>query len=476
MKFGPLFSLMRLQLLCAAALLLSACGNRFEVKRANDAYQQALALGDVQGQRRALLLLTRADDGVSDYWIELAKIDLQLGLYGDAYAHFSRAHELDRTAVMPLSMMTELAVINGRVDVAEDHLKDLLVIAPNDRAVSVARGFTALRQGNFAEAQKNVDALLAQSERDSVASILQTRLMVAQKKFPEAIAFLNRKIMLNPKDGALLRSLSAIQRFLGDWSKASDPDLKLWQLSEASSIPAAERVVSDALRANNVGLAKQVTEHVMLNSNNRDQVAGLLSAWADFGRGASPPAVTGGREFPDHSKIAFAQYLNDVGRPDEALAILGANPRPLDDRANGDFNAVFAQSMMLKGQLQPARRILDRLLSNEPDDAVALSARAMLFSKIGDHRAALIDAQRLVASYDTVAKYRVLLAQTYKASQDGRGAERTLWDGYRDLPGDETLYNAVQQVLAARKDGDGLARLKEEYDAERFSRLMKELA
>ena len=179
---------------------------------------------------------------------------------------------------------------------------------------------------------------------------------------------------------------------------------------------------------------------------------------------------------PDHSKVAFAHYLNRVGRPDQALVILGGKARPLNNRANGDFNAVFAEALFLKGQTQPARQLLDRILSEEPDDIVALSARSRLLSKIGDHRAATIDAQRLVASYDTIADYRVLLAQIYTANRDTRAAERTLWDGYRDLAGNETLYNAVRQILTARGDNDGLARLKQEYDEERFSRLMKELA
>ena len=148
----------------------------------------------------------------------------------------------------------------------------------------------------------------------------------------------------------------------------------------------------------------------------------------------------------------------------------------MDSRGNVDFNAVFAESLFLKGQVSPARQMLDRILSKWPDDAIALSARARLLSRIGDHRAATIDAQRLVASYDTVAAYRVLLAQIYKANRDTRGAERTLWDGFRDLPGDEALYEQVRRIFVARGDKDGLARLKQDFEGERFSRLTKELA
>ena len=84
MKIKTLFSAWGPKSLCAVALLISACGNQQEVRRADEAYQQALALNDINGQRRALLALTKADDGVSEYWMRLAKIDLEVGAYGDA--------------------------------------------------------------------------------------------------------------------------------------------------------------------------------------------------------------------------------------------------------------------------------------------------------------------------------------------------------------------------------------------------------
>lgn len=475
MKIRTLFSAWGPKSLCAAALLMSACGNQREVRQADEAYQRALALNDLGGQRRALLALTRADDDVSEYWLRLAQLDLQAGALGEAYGHLARAHELDRTAVAPLSMMTEIAVINGRLDLAEEHLKKLTVIAPTDRAVAVARGFAAVRQADYEKAQDNVDVLLARSPRDSVANVLQTRILVAQKKFPEAVDLLNRKLALDADNRAMLRSLAAIHRFLGNWEKAAAADLRLWRQSP-SDASLAQRLVSDALQAKNVLLASNVTKRVMTSAKVKEEVDGVLSAWAELAPNADPQLVTIAGKMPAHSRVAFAHYLNRVGRADQALAVLGRRLLPLNDRANADFNAVFAESLFLKGQAGPARQILDRILSDEADDAVALSARARLLSRTGDHRGATIDAQRLVASYGTIADYRVLLAKIYRANRDARGAERTLWDGYRDLPGDEKLYKEVQGVLVARGDKDGLARLKNDHDDERFSRLMKELA
>ena len=475
MRIRTLFSAWAPKSLCVAALLISGCGNEQKVRRADEAYQRALAVNDLGGQRIALLALTKADEDVAEYWMRLAQVDLQIGAYGDAYAHLSRAHELDRSAVAPLSMMTELAVINGQIDMAEDNLKKLVVVAPNDRAIAVARGFVALRQGNYEKAQENVDTLLAQNPRDSIANVLQTRILVAQRKFPEAVDLLNRKLAFVADDRALLKSLGAVHRYMGNWGKAAATDLKLWQLSP-SNASLARQVVIDALRAENILLATRVTQRVVESVKASEEVDSILSAWVEHAPGENSLSLTNGTSLPEHNRAAVAHYLNRIGRADQALDVLGRKVRPLDDRANVAFNAVFAEALFLKGQAQSARQLLDHILRDEPDNAVALSARARLLSRSGDHRGATIDAQRLVTSYGTISNYRVLLARIYRANRDTRGAERTLWDGYRDLPGDETLYKEVRQVLIARGDGEALSRLESVYHEEKFSRLKKELA
>ena len=464
--------------LFGAALLLSACGTQYthyKERRADEAYQQAVAANDLIGQRNALLLLTNADEDVSDYWIRLAKVELELGSYAGAYQHFSRAHELDRTDVPSLSMMTELAVINGRLDLADTHLKELLVLAPNDRAVAVARGFEALRSGNFDQAESNAQILLSQSANDSIGNVLQTRILVTQKKIPEAISLLEQKLAATPDDRAMLRSLAAVYRYLGEWPKAVPLALKLWKLSPRDPKTAAQ-AISDSLHAGDHPAALEITRRVLADAKDKDELDNVLSAWAKLTPGDGSLAAAIPANASDMTRIAFAHYLNQVGRPNQALNVLGRKSRPLGVRANVPFNAAFAEALEVRGQLQPARQMLDRILVKEGDNEVALGARARLQSAMGDHRRATIDAQRLVANYSTNPDYRLLLAKVYRASHDGRSAERTLWDGFRDLPVAESLYNEVRHILLARGDAEGVSRLDSGYQDDRFAQLLKELA
>ena len=54
------------------------------------AYQQALAAGDLVNARRALTRLTRTEQDVPEYWLELGKLQLQMGdtrrAYNSSYA------------------------------------------------------------------------------------------------------------------------------------------------------------------------------------------------------------------------------------------------------------------------------------------------------------------------------------------------------------------------------------------------------
>jgi tetratricopeptide (TPR) repeat protein len=477
MTIKTLISTARAIPLAIGVLMLAACDTKQGAQQADNAYQQALAIDDLAAQRVALLALVRAREDVSDYWIRLGQVELELGEYRDAYEHFSRAHELDRTAVLPLSMMTELAVVNGRLDFAEDHLKELAVIAPTDRAVLVARGFEALRNADYVAAQANVASLLAQSPSDSIANVLQARILVAQKRIAEAVQGHSEQRLRSPSDRAMLQSLGALHHYIGDWKKAAAVNSRAWELSQNKS-NLALRAVSDALRANEVPFARALSGRVLEASRTPEEAEALLSIWArhalDAGSGNEPPSLPLRATSP--IKVEFAHYLNRMGRPERALAMLGMDASSLGEAQDAHSKAVIAESLFLLGRHETAERLVDEALRIEPDQQVGLATRARLRSLAGDHVQAIADGQRLVASYGKSVENRLLLVDLYRKSGDLRGADRALWDGYRDFPADELLYKEVRRGLVSRGDKVGLEQLDRNFEAERYSELVRELA
>src|SRR3990170_4302857 len=96
---GPL-SQFSVAAVAAVSLLTAGCNSAdSRARQAFSDYQAAAAAGNLPEARVALLRLVGADDGVADYWVELGKVQLELGAYSDAYYAFTRAHELNRSNV-----------------------------------------------------------------------------------------------------------------------------------------------------------------------------------------------------------------------------------------------------------------------------------------------------------------------------------------------------------------------------------------
>ena len=87
--------------------------------------------------------------------------------------------------------------------------------------------------------------------------------------------------------------------------------------------------------------------------------------------------------------------MNVVIPPSAAAAVLGGSRLPVTHE-NARANAVYAQSLALKGKLADAKRLFDLVLAREPDQAEALRGRSTIEARMGQAKLAIIDAQRLV--------------------------------------------------------------------------------
>ena len=62
------------------------CKRSLEARDALSDYQTATAANDLFGARKALLKLVRAKDDVPDYWVELGKVQVAMGMPTEPYA------------------------------------------------------------------------------------------------------------------------------------------------------------------------------------------------------------------------------------------------------------------------------------------------------------------------------------------------------------------------------------------------------
>lgn len=478
MQNRTLFFVLAATCLTLEAIPLGGCSYVEERSAREDysQYQAALAAGNLKQARRALIRLTRTKQDVPEYWIELGKLQIQLGAYRQAYGAFNRAHELDRTNVPVLASLAQLALLSGDLDLASDQAKSLALLAPDNPAVTLVRGYSDLRSGNVDKAEAAANALLAQSPDDSFAKVLKARVFLARDRVDEATALMEAQLRAVPGDFGAVRALTAIYRSRDDWQNLARIRIGAYRRTPAD-VTVAQQAIEASLRAGNVDAARQISAPYIRPNANLRVLDATLTLWLLYAPGGTvlPDALKYANAARGDARVSFADYFNQVGQYSAAMTLLRSPKLPVTHQ-NARFNAVLAQSLALSGKSAQAKQLFDQVLDREPDQAEALRGRSMLEARAGMTKEAVIDAQRLVTISADSGKDRILLAQAYKASGNRREVLRTLWEAFQDLPDDERVRDALQGALASAGDVDGARRLTDEYADRRKAKLTKELS
>ena len=465
---------------CIAATAFTAFlgGCQSSESRALAAYQDyeaAVAAGDLHGAKLALLQLVSADDANPTYWEELGKIQLQLGSYNDAYFAYSRARELDRDNVDTLATLTQLALLSGNSGLAEQHAKQLQLVAPDHPAAKLAYGYVYLSREDYDKADEQADALLHAFPLESGAKLLKARILLKRGQPEQAIQLLADQVRSRPDDASSWKALILLYERQNDWRAVAIAADRVHQL-QPKDAESAITVVNASLRSNDIDRARRASESLLGQDAPGAQVDAVLTVWAEHWK--SPDAIAEARRFarvaPIQHRLAYATYFNEVGSPDDAAALVGDSPQFPLSLANLSINSVIATLLALRGEKAEAERVFDAILAKEPDHVYALRGRINLEITTGKSKAAIIDAQRLVTIMPNSARDRLLLARAYAAAGDARQVDRTLWDAFQEIPANFETYEALRTHIGKTGDADAVQRLDEEFKQQRDSVLTRE--
>ena len=126
--------------------------------------------------------------------------------------------------------MTQLALLSGDLDLANEQAKALAILSPEHPAVILVRGYTELRSGNLDKADADADTLLADTPNDLFAKVLKARIFVTREKTDDAIALLERQHQVAPEDPGAVRALAAIYQSRDDWGNLARVQLAAHRL------------------------------------------------------------------------------------------------------------------------------------------------------------------------------------------------------------------------------------------------------
>jgi predicted Zn-dependent protease len=462
--------------IAATVLLLSGC--RSAESQAQDAfaeYQSAAAAGDLIAARLALLQLVAIEDGVARYWVELGKVQLQLGQYSDAFYAFTRAHELDKGDVAILGILIQLALLSGNVDLAEEKTRLLELVAPANPIINLTAGFVALRRGNIDEANRQADILLQGDPYEPSAKLLKTRVLLAQNKLDEAIALLNEQVRVQASDMMSLNTLTKLYQRKGDWEGVATTSGQMARVSP-KNVESVLLYIEAGFRAGRTDEAREASLRLLAPEAPGGMVDRVLTLWAEHWRGDA--SIAEARRLAAAAgpgqRLAYATFFNAARAPEVAAELVGNAPQLPVTRGNSSANAILARSLALRGRTDEARQLFDSVLRQEPDHVYALRGRTDLYLATARPKSAIRDAQRLVSIAPSSARDRLLLARTYAAAGDRRHLERTLWDAFHEIPADRSVYTALRAHMLARGGVEAAQRVTEEFEQQRSVALNRE--
>jgi tetratricopeptide (TPR) repeat protein len=459
--------------LLACATLLAGCASADQrAQRAAEEAQVALQLGNTGAAREALQRAVSAKDDVSEYWLALGRVYVELQQYGDAYFAYARAVELDRSNLEALQTLSEIAVSSGRVKEAEEYVEQLEVLQPGNLGTVLVRGFIALRRRAYDDAIGHADKVLAASPLDQNARILKARALVAKGSSNEGVAVLEEHLTTRGQDKSVLEALLTAYRFLEDRDGivrtaerllAVDPDNAGLRLELARQLYRMGQ--RDRARSTTLELAKA--------PGTSNVLADILSLWLSYdsrSRTIADAKSLGAASAPA-ARLLYAQFMLEAGAPKEALRLLEGKAKPPVTSANANALAVLGRTYHALGSTGRARDTLDSVLAYDAGNLPALRARAELFQAEGRYDEALADASRAVAEAPKSAQDRLRLARVYEQKRDPQLASKTYWEAFQDIPANPAIYKALRTFLSGSERAGSVAALDAQF--QRQTRLAK---
>jgi tetratricopeptide (TPR) repeat protein len=464
----------------AAAVIVSLAlaGCDFRATRAQAAYneyQATSAAGDLRASRIALIKLVAIQEDVSAYWVELGKVNIQLRAYGDAYYAFTRAYELDRDDPTILHYLMELALRGGSLDAAEERARELELIEPGDAGVKLTYGFVELRRGNLQLAERYADEILVGSPFDGAGKLLKSLVLLRTGNIDEAITLLKGQLQAQPGDRAALQGLAGLYERLEDWKHLTQIHQRRMLLTPGEP-EVAVQFIETAFKAGDINQARTVSRSLLLHAPKVETLKSVLDVWAHFWPGSDRigETIRIASLAPPGRRPVYAAFLNRVGSPRAAAALVKSNATLPVNLGNADANAAMAESLGLAGQAREAKNRFDLILAVDDHQTEALRGRAELALRTGNALAAVNDAQQLVSVTPASSGARLLLYRAYLKLGDRSSAERTLWDAFHAVEADQDIYHELHAYIAQQGDGDRVRQIDKEFDEQREAKLTRE--
>lgn len=435
--------------LCLALLAATGACTSAETKAANAAALAEVAFnqGRIPVARVYIQQALAQRDDVSDYWILLARINLGSGNASGAFDAYENALTLDRGNVEALSSLCQLAIGGNVAPRAEKYADQLAVLDPNSTLPATVRAAAALARNDKAGADRFLAQVLGPHPDDLGALMVKSRRLAADEKYAEAAAVIETTFSA---PGNPTPRLMELVRLYGKAGDRAGYQRSIARLARANpDDPRRQLDYAELLYDGGERDEAYAVTRAILTASQQDVAvaAAVLDLWLQQGPAAMPAAsiTTDAAELGVEARAAYAQYASEMGHPEVALAILGADgDAGPPDQANADALAAAAYARALQGQRGAALATLNAILSTDPSQTRALLARGRIGGNAAD---AVADLRKVVSEDPENVTARLALADTLLKRRDDLLARSVLREGLDLGDGDPRLAERLARLL-----------------------------
>ncbi len=431
------------------SMLVAATGCASKSERANDAYvraQQFAAGGNIADAKRELNRAVAIRDDVPDIWFALGQMRLQSGELPEAFTAFGRADELRPGDAATLRPLAYTGYMIGATRLAQDAVDRLLALVPNDGQGLAVKGLLALDKGETETTLESAEKILAVSPSDETGLLLKARAIAVGGKVDDAIKMLRDAAQGQAAKPGINFALLQFYRAKGDAAGMQTvfPGLIAGQKDNADL---SLDYVNLLYRTGKIAEARKLWSDTVVSK--RDDAKFI--AWAfetyDNAEPEGAPAYLDDRLTKmggSPLRSAAGQYLITRREYARAAALIGQG-----NGATENDRGMYAVALDGLGRRAEAQKLVDGILNgvNGRQDPNALMLRAKWAAAARNFDRANADAQNAVIADPSNLEARVILAQSYLASDQPLRTRQVLAQAVRDLPRSRRALSAYLTFL-----------------------------
>lgn len=396
---------------------------------------------------------------------------------GEARAAFNRALELSPDNDQALQQLVALDLLDGKPADALPRVESRLARDPNAISATFLQARIQLAQRDFANAEGTLQKIIAQSPEAAEPHELLAQVYGASGQRDKAIASLEQAASRNPRNVEVLMALATFQQNQGSFELARDYYEKAIAAHPRFGPALNNLAYVYAEHLNDLGKAHELAQRAREAMPNDPNVADTLG-WILYRQGQFAWALTllqeSAARLGNHPEIQYhlglAQYM--TGAETAARATL-ARALQLAPEFPGRPDAVQRLEVLSINPTDPgaaARPVLEKALTSQPNDPIALVRLASLEEQSGNAAAAIENYSKALQVSPTSLNAAGSLARLHLTRTDNASALEVARALRKVLPedaeaahiagkvalqsGDYSWAYSLLQEAALRKSGD----------------------